>query len=71
MEVVLHYLFSQLNPQLSYEEFRDCWPVYDKKQDQVFRRKATNWITSIAKVRLGFMGLPVGISIMGIPYSQI
>lgn len=50
MEVVLHFLFSQLNSHLCYEEFRDCWPVYDHKQDQLFRKKSANWITGIAKV---------------------
>lgn len=50
METVLHYLFTQLNSHLAYEEFRDCWPVYDKKQEQLFRKGCCNWIASIAKV---------------------
>ncbi|XP_019853861.1 PREDICTED: uncharacterized protein LOC109583112 [Amphimedon queenslandica] len=49
MEVILHYLFSVLNSHLCYEEFRDCWPVYDRKQDQLFRKKSSNWISNIAK----------------------
>ena len=50
MEVILHFLFSQLNSHLAYEEFRDCWPVYDKKQEQLFRKKCTSWLATISKV---------------------
>jgi len=49
MEVVVHFLFSRLNSHLAYEEFRDCWPVYDKKQEQQFRKACSNWIARIAK----------------------
>jgi len=28
---------------------RDCWPVYDKKQEQQFRKACSNWIARIAK----------------------
>ena len=52
MEVILHYLFSQLDSLLTYERFRDCWPVYDKKQEQLFRRQCVNWLASIAKVSI-------------------
>ncbi|CAH1796354.1 unnamed protein product [Owenia fusiformis] len=48
-EVVLHFLFNRLNPTLSRETFRDCWPVRDKKQEQLFRRGCNNWLTNIAK----------------------
>ena len=50
MEVVFHYLFSQLDQQQCYEEFRDCWPVFDKKQEQIFRKKCCIWLADIAKV---------------------
>jgi hypothetical protein len=49
MEVVLHYLFTQLDPQQAYDEFRDCWPVHDKKQDQMFRKRCSNWVAAISK----------------------
>lgn len=29
---------------------RDCWPVYDKKLEQQFRKACSNWLTRIAKV---------------------
>ena len=29
---------------------RDCWPVYDKKQEAQFRKACANWLTRIAKV---------------------
>ena len=31
---------------------RYCWPYFDKKQEQEFRKVCTNWITMIAKVRV-------------------
>ena len=29
---------------------RYCWPYFDKKQEQEFRKTCTNWVTKIAKV---------------------
>ena len=49
MEVVLHYFFAQLDPARATTEFRDCWPVYDKKQEQAFRKKCVQWFTAIAR----------------------
>ncbi|XP_069138620.1 HAUS augmin-like complex subunit 6 isoform X2 [Argopecten irradians] len=48
-EVVLHFLFNKLNPIMCREEFRDCWPVLDKQQEQQFRRTCHNWLVNIAK----------------------
>ena len=31
---------------------RDCWPVYDKKLEQQFRKTCSNWIARIAKVHI-------------------
>ena len=36
---VFHFLFVLLNKEKSNVEFRDCWPVLDKKQEADFRRK--------------------------------
>jgi HAUS augmin-like complex subunit 6 len=49
MEVVMHFLFNRLDSHLCYEEFRDCWPVLDKKQEQQFRKTCTLWLSRIAK----------------------
>ncbi|KAL5482190.1 hypothetical protein EMCRGX_G022485 [Ephydatia muelleri] len=49
MEVAMHFLFSKLDSHVTYEEFRDCWPVYDKKQEQQFRKTCANWLAKIAK----------------------
>ncbi|CAI8048315.1 HAUS augmin-like complex subunit 6, partial [Geodia barretti] len=48
-EVILHYLFNRLDSHIAYEEFRDCWPVYDKKQEAQFRKVCSNWMTRISK----------------------
>ncbi|XP_033750059.1 uncharacterized protein LOC117334504 isoform X2 [Pecten maximus] len=48
-EVVLYFLFNKLNPIMCREEFRDCWPVLDKQQEQQFRRTCHNWLVNIAK----------------------
>ncbi|XP_068694328.1 uncharacterized protein [Montipora foliosa] len=49
MEVVMHFLFSRLHPQLAYEEFRDCWPIRDKFLEQQFRKVCFNWVSRIQK----------------------
>ncbi|KAL9987039.1 hypothetical protein ACROYT_G001274 [Oculina patagonica] len=49
MEVVMHFLFTRLHPQLAYEEFRDCWPVRDKVLEQQFRKVCFNWVSRIQK----------------------
>jgi len=36
---VFHFLFMRLNKDRSNVEFRDCWPILDKKQEAEFRRK--------------------------------
>ena len=28
----------------------DCWPVFDKKQEQQFRKNCSEWIARISKV---------------------
>ncbi|KAK3601053.1 hypothetical protein CHS0354_029279 [Potamilus streckersoni] len=48
-EVVLHFLFSRLNPVMCKEEFRDCWPITDRKLEQNFRKTCCNWLTNISK----------------------
>ncbi|CAG5118728.1 unnamed protein product, partial [Candidula unifasciata] len=48
-EAVLYFLFQRLNPSLCQEQFRDCWPVLDKKTELQFRKKSTIWLTNIHK----------------------
>ncbi|CAL1526280.1 unnamed protein product [Lymnaea stagnalis] len=48
-EAVLHFLFNRLNPTLCKEQFRDCWPVSDKKTELQFRKVCNNWLTQIQK----------------------
>ena len=36
---VFHYLFSLLSVEKTKSEFRDCWPILDRKQEAEFRRK--------------------------------
>ncbi|CAB3997835.1 HAUS augmin-like complex subunit 6, partial [Paramuricea clavata] len=49
MEVVLHFLFCKLDAPLAFQEFRDCWPVRDKKMEQEFRKSCNSWLTKISK----------------------
>ncbi|KAK2564631.1 HAUS augmin-like complex subunit 6 [Acropora cervicornis] len=49
MEVVIHFLFTRLHPQLAYEELRDCWPIRDKFLEQQFRKVCFNWVSRIQK----------------------
>lgn len=33
-----------------HHNYRDCWPVYDKKLEQQFRKACSHWFARIAKV---------------------
>ncbi|RUS84558.1 hypothetical protein EGW08_007653 [Elysia chlorotica] len=46
-EAVLHFLFDRLNPTLFKEQFRDCWPVVDRKAEMQFRKVCNTWLSSI------------------------
>ncbi|XP_014675184.1 PREDICTED: HAUS augmin-like complex subunit 6 isoform X2 [Priapulus caudatus] len=45
--VIIHLILSRLDAGKANETFRDCWPVYDKKQEQVFTRACQLWINDI------------------------
>ncbi|XP_033634752.1 uncharacterized protein LOC117296020 isoform X2 [Asterias rubens] len=47
-EVVMHFLFDRLNPAMAHEKFRDCWPIFDKKQEQAFRKAVSNQLSEIS-----------------------
>ncbi|XP_072039028.1 uncharacterized protein [Amphiura filiformis] len=48
-EVIMNFLFGKLNPVMAAEKFRFCWPITDKKQEQVFRRTVSDWLQEISK----------------------
>lgn len=48
-EAVLYFLFGSLNPTLCRQEFRDCWPVMDKKSESTFRKVCCIWLQNIQK----------------------
>lgn len=48
-EEILYFLFSRLHPVMCKEEFRNCWPIGDKQQEQMFRRVCNNWLSNINK----------------------
>lgn len=54
MEIVCHFLFSQLDAQLAFQEFRDCWHVQDKKMEQQFRKSCISWLSKIYKEEQDF-----------------
>lgn len=49
MEVVMQFLLWKLDEDLWRAQFRDCWPVFDKKQEQQFRKNCSEWIARISK----------------------
>jgi len=46
---VFYFLFKQLNLEKTKTEFRDCWPILDKKQEAEFRRKVVNVLKEYQK----------------------
>ncbi|XP_077994466.1 HAUS augmin-like complex subunit 6 [Glandiceps talaboti] len=47
-EVVMYFLLQRLNPSMAKEQFRDCWPVNDRKKEQQFRKAVNSWLTHIS-----------------------
>lgn len=48
-EVIMHFFFQRLNSSHAKEAFRECYPIYDKKQEQLFRQACKNWLQNITK----------------------
>ena len=46
---VFYFLFKQLSHEKTKSEFRDCWPILDKKQEAEFRRKVVNFLKEYQK----------------------
>ena len=46
---VFHFLFLTLSKEKSSSEFRDCWPILDKKQEADFRRRVTQMVKDYQK----------------------
>jgi len=46
---VFYFLFKELNQERTKAEFRDCWPILDKKQEAEFRRKVVNLLKEYQK----------------------
>eukprot|EP01135_Chromosphaera_perkinsii_P006532 Nk52_evm4s539 gene=Nk52_evmTU4s539 len=49
MEVILHFLFSKIDPDQVKVDFKSCWPPFDKKSEQEFRKIASQWLVRIEK----------------------
>ncbi|XP_048383944.2 HAUS augmin-like complex subunit 6 isoform X2 [Stegostoma tigrinum] len=47
-QVVVHFLFLQLDHNRASSLFRDCWPIYDKKSAACFRKVCFEWMKKIA-----------------------
>ncbi|CAE1248224.1 HAUS6 [Acanthosepion pharaonis] len=45
---VLHFLLNKLDPEECKTRFRGIWPVFDKKQEQSFRKETCSWLNKIA-----------------------
>ncbi|XP_060696009.1 HAUS augmin-like complex subunit 6 isoform X1 [Hemiscyllium ocellatum] len=48
-QVVMHFLFLQLDQNRANSLFRDCWPIYDKKSAASFRKVCFEWMKKIAE----------------------
>ena len=46
---IFHYLLQLLHKDKSNQEFRDCWPILDKKQEADFRRRVASMIKDFQK----------------------
>ena len=40
---IVHFLFEKIDKSRAEVEFRDCWPIFDKKMEADFRRLSYNW----------------------------
>jgi hypothetical protein len=40
---VVYFLFHTLDIDKCNSDFRDCWPIVEKKQEADFRRNAHQW----------------------------
>ena len=46
----MHFLFGILDKDRRSAEFRDCYPILDKKAESQFRQKAFSWYTGKFKI---------------------
>ena len=46
---VFHFLFVTLSKEKASTEFRDCWPILEKKQEADFRRRVTQMVKDYQK----------------------
>lgn len=46
---VFHFLLRTLDPNSAKTEFRDCWPILDRKQEAEFRRKLVSLLKDLQK----------------------
>ncbi|XP_036356782.1 HAUS augmin-like complex subunit 6 isoform X2 [Octopus sinensis] len=46
---ILYFLMEKLDPEEAKTRFRGFWPVFDKKQEQYFRKELCNWLNKIAQ----------------------
>lgn len=47
---VIHFMFGLLDKKRGAKEFRDCYPIIDKKAEASFRQIAINWYTELSNV---------------------
>uniref|UniRef100_A0A8C3WJH0 HAUS augmin like complex subunit 6 n=1 Tax=Catagonus wagneri TaxID=51154 RepID=A0A8C3WJH0_9CETA len=47
-QIVSYFLFQTLDPSLTQEIFKHCWPPFDKKSDTEFRKHCCEWLKKIS-----------------------
>lgn len=48
-EVTAYFLFNRLDPVRCREQFRTCWPVFDKTCEAAFRKGCVEWLAQVSK----------------------
>uniref|UniRef100_UPI00358EE0E5 HAUS augmin-like complex subunit 6 n=1 Tax=Myxine glutinosa TaxID=7769 RepID=UPI00358EE0E5 len=48
-EYVTHFLFSQLDLEVAKRQFRCCWPIMNKKDEQEFRKICCIWLRQLSE----------------------
>lgn len=48
--IAVHLIFTIIDAKEAEHRFRDCWPVFEKKLEGVFRRVSLDWIKQLISV---------------------
>ena len=55
----MYFLFGILDKERRATDFRDCYPILDKKVESQFRQKAYAWYTGIGRIMKAYILLKI------------